>query len=46
MAKDGKAWFGPRRQKEAAERIAARRTKLKPERKALRARLVAKWRAK
>lgn len=43
MAKDGKAWFGPCHQQEVAERIA---TKLKPEHKALRARLVAKWRAK
>ena len=37
MAKDGKYWFGPSRQLAAAERIAARRTRLPPERKALRA---------
>ena len=46
MAKDGKSWFGPRRQQLAAERMAARRSKLKPERKALQARILAKWRAK
>lgn len=46
MAKDGKAWFDPRRQREMAERIAARRSLVKPERKALQARLLAKWRAK
>ncbi len=46
MAKDGKRWFDPRRQREMAERIAARRTQLRPERKALQARLLAKWRAK
>ena len=46
MAKDGKHWFDPRRQREMAERIAARRSQLKPERKALKARLLAKWRAK
>lgn len=42
MAKDGKHWFDPRRQNDVAERIAARRSKLKPERKALQARLLAK----
>lgn len=46
MAKDGKAWFAPRRQQVMAERIAARRSKLKPERKALQARILAKWRGK
>ena len=46
MAKDGKSWFGPRRQQLAAERMAARRSKLKPERKALQARILAKWRGK
>lgn len=46
MAKDGKHWFDPRRQREVAERIAARRSQLQPERKALQARLLAKWRAK
>lgn len=46
MAKDGKHWFDPRSQHEAAERIAARRGRLTPERKALQARLLAKWRAK
>ncbi len=28
MAKDGKHWFDPRRQREVAERIAARRSRL------------------
>ena len=46
MAKDGKSWFDPRRQQVMAERIAARRSKLKPERKALQARILAKWRGK
>lgn len=46
MAKDGKYWFGPSRQREVAERIAARRTRLSPERKALQARVLAKWRSK
>lgn len=46
MAKDGKHWFDPRRQRETAERIANRRSQLKPERKALQARLLAKLRAK
>jgi hypothetical protein len=46
MAKDGKSWFGPRRQQVMTERIAARRSKLKPERKALQARILAKWRGK
>lgn len=46
MAKDGKYWFDPRRQREVAKRIAVRRSSLKPERKALQARLLAKWRAK
>lgn len=46
MAKDGKHWFDPRRQREMAERIAARRSQVKPERKALQARLLAKWWAK
>lgn len=46
MAKDGKSWFGPRHQREIAERISTRRSKLKPERKALQVRLLAKWRAK
>ncbi len=46
MAKDGKHWFDPRRQGETAERMAVRRSQLKPERKALQARLLAKWRAK
>ena len=46
MAKDGKAWFDPSRQREIAERIAARRAWLLPERKALQARLLAKWRSK
>lgn len=46
MAKDGKHWFDPSRQCEVAERIAARRSKLKLECKALQARLLARWRAK
>lgn len=46
MAKDGKHWFAPPRQQALAERIAARRSKLKSERKALQARLLAKWRGK
>ena len=46
MAKDGKSWFGPRRQQVVAERIAAGRSKLKPERKTLQARILAKWRGK
>jgi hypothetical protein len=46
MAKDGKYWFGPSRQLEVAERIAARRSRLSPERKALQARVLAKWRSK
>jgi hypothetical protein len=46
MAKDGKLWFGPARQREFAEQIAARRAKSLPERKKLQARLLAKWRAK
>jgi hypothetical protein len=46
MAKDGKSWFDPRRQQVVAERVAARRSKLKPERKALQARVLAKWRGK
>lgn len=45
MAKDGKSWFGPRRQQLAAERMAAGRSKLKPE-QALQARILAKWRGK
>ena len=46
MAKDGKAWFDPSRQREISERIAAWRARLLPERKALQARLLAKWRSK
>ncbi len=46
MAKDGKAWFDPSRQREISERIAARRARLIPERKVLQARLLAKWRSK
>lgn len=46
MAKDGKSWFGLKRQQEVAERTAARRTKLLPERKKLQVRLLAKWRSK
>ena len=46
MAKDGKAWFDPIRQREISERIAARRARLLSERKSLQARLLAKRRAK
>lgn len=46
MAKDGKSWFAPRRQQQVAERVVARRSQSKPERKALQARLLAKWRSK
>ena len=46
MAKDGKTWFDPSHQREISERIAARRARLLPERKALQARLLAKWRSK
>jgi hypothetical protein len=46
MAKDGKAWFDPSRQREISVRIAARRARLNPERKAIQARLLAKWRSK
>ena len=46
MAKDGKSWFSPDRQREVAEQISSRRAKLLPERKLLQARLLAKWRSK
>lgn len=46
MAKDVKAWFDPSRQREISERFATRRARLLRERKALQARLLAKWRAK
>ena len=46
MAKDDKAWFDPSRQREISERIATRSARLLPERKALQARLLAKWRWK
>jgi hypothetical protein len=46
MAKDGKTWFNPSHQREISERIAAHRARLLPERKALQARLLAKWRSK
>lgn len=46
MARGGKAWFDPSRQREISESIAARRARLLPERKALQARLLTKWRAK
>lgn len=46
MAKDGKRWFAPYRQREAAKRIAERRSQVEPERKALEARILARWRAK
>lgn len=46
MAKDGKYWFAPSRQVVVSERIAARSSRLSPERKALQARVLAKWRSK
>lgn len=46
MAKDGKAWFDPSRQLEVSQRTAARRARLLPERKALQAKLLDKWRSK
>lgn len=46
MAKDGKHWFAPSRQREVAERIAAGRSQLQPQRQALQARILAKWRSK
>lgn len=46
MAKDGKYWFAPSRQVVVSEPIAARRSRLSPERKALQARVLAKWRSK
>ncbi len=46
MAKDGKHWFAPHRQIAVAERVSSWRTKHKLERKALKARLLAKWRCK
>lgn len=46
MAKDGKSWFAPRRQRVVAGRMAAWRSQLNPERKALQARILAKWRGK
>lgn len=46
LAKDGKSRFSPRRQQLAAEREAAGRSELKPERKALQAQILAKWRGK
>ena len=46
MAKDGKSWFDPSRQREMSARIATRRARLLPERRALQARLLAKWRSK
>lgn len=46
MAKDGKRWFGPDRQAKVADQFMHHRDRPNPERKALRARLLAKWRAK
>lgn len=43
MAKDGKSWFSPKRQKAIAGLVAARRAKTEPERQSLKARLQAKW---
>lgn len=45
MAKDGKGWFGPERQKACAELLAADQP-TPNERDALVAKLLAKWRAK
>jgi len=45
MAKDGKQWFAPYRQREAAKRIAARRSQEELERRALEARILA-WQEK
>ena len=42
MAKDGKAWFDPSRQRDISERITAPRARMLPVRKALQARLLAK----
>lgn len=46
MAKDGKQWFAPYRQREAAKRIAASRSQEELERRALEARIMARFRAK
>ena len=46
MAKDGKSWFAPHRQVVIAQYVAERKASTKPERKALQARLMAKWRSK
>lgn len=46
MAKDGKAWFSPQGQREAAERAGKSRDRPEPERTTLTARLLARWRAK
>lgn len=46
MAKDGKSWFAPQRQRAIAQHVAARKTAIKPERRALQTRLLAKWRRK
>lgn len=46
MAKDGKAWMSPPRQREIAGSSAARRARSLPERTALLARIQAKFRSK
>jgi hypothetical protein len=46
MSKDGKHWFGLRRQREVSEGIANRLSQLKAERKVIQVRLLAKWQGK
>ena len=46
MDKDGKRWIAPHRLRAAAESAAAHAGRPEAERKSLRARLLAKWRAK
>ncbi|MGC4079855.1 MAG: hypothetical protein QM702_22970 [Rubrivivax sp.] len=46
MAKDGKAWMSPQRQREIAGASAARRGRSLPEQTALVARIQAKFRSK
>lgn len=46
MDKDGKLWIAPHRLRAAAASAAAHTGRPEPERKALRARLLAKWRGK
>ena len=46
MDKDGKYWFSPHQQLKCAASMAARRSRQSPERKALQARLLARWKHK